>query len=78
MKLLFNFKDIVSAQMDIIGVQVEKGKLFEIFIKRYPLCKMPCETCVACHSSCSTCAGPLATDCLICNTGRYRKYDNTC
>ena len=39
---------------------------------------MPCEDCLACHTSCSTCSGPLDTDCLVCKSPNMRRLDNKC
>ena len=34
--------------------------------------------CGACHESCSSCKGPGATDCLLCQKGYYLSAANTC
>ncbi len=31
-----------------------------------------------CHSSCSSCEGPLDTDCLSCSNGLYLDDNGTC
>ena len=35
-------------------------------------------TTLACHSQCSRCKGPLATDCLVCNDTNRRFVNNSC
>lgn len=35
-------------------------------------------TCQNCHSSCGSCTGPLATNCVLCNTGTAASVDHTC
>ena len=36
------------------------------------------EICKACHASCATCSGPMATECTNCTAIRRLNYDGTC
>ncbi|EAS00824.2 zinc finger lsd1 subclass family protein (macronuclear) [Tetrahymena thermophila SB210] len=39
---------------------------------------MICKQCLKCDAGCLTCKGPLSTNCLACQTGKYLFQDNSC